>query len=258
MKKRGLIKKIILGFTGMFVLLIIALLVFKSTWIGAIKNTVTGMMSEMTKSKVSVDDFSLSFLQGKLTINKVDIGNPKGYHTATALGFNDLTIDLDPGSLLEDTIVIEEITINGLAVTLETGITSNNLNDIKANIDSYLKKDKAEPAPEPTEEKKAEKPGKKFIIKQININNGQITLATKYLKGPKVPLKLANIKLENIGNNSQGADPAEVADKLITAIYESTMKVVDESDVITQEGKNFFNNIKSNTNKVIDSIKSLF
>jgi uncharacterized protein involved in outer membrane biogenesis len=256
MKKRKLLKKVLLISLSAFILLVAFLIIFKSTWTNALKNAVVEHAEKMTQSNIEVNDFSLYLMQAKVTIDKLDVGNPKGYNTPTALGFEKLAVDLDLGSVFEDTVVIEEITVNGLHVSFETDLVSNNLNDLKKNINSYMKKEKVAEEKATPEEKAKKGKSKKFIIKKLNIINGKITVAAKFMKGAQVPIKLADIHLTDIGNDSNGVNAGEVAEKLISAIIESATKAIDSSDILSGEIKT--KSLKSGAEGVIKSIKGLF
>lgn len=262
MAKKSWKKKLLLSLAVLFVIAIALLYIFKNNLANALKDALTAEVSKMTQTTVNVKDFSVGLFQGRIKIDELNIGNPKGYNTEQSLGFKDLVIDIDLSSLKEDTIIIEEITVNGLAVTFETGFKDNNLNDIKKNVDAYAKKDKKqeEEKPEkPAEPADKEKKSKKLVIKKLNINNGQITLATKYIEGSNIPLKLANIQLTDVGSDSpKGADPSLITEAILDSIYKNVLIAVRNSDQLSEEGRKFLDKVEGGTNSVIRSIKGLF
>jgi len=53
----------------------------------------------------------VSFLSGKATITNFIMGNPKGFRSAHAMKAASITVDLELGSLLGDTIVVKRIEV---------------------------------------------------------------------------------------------------------------------------------------------------
>jgi uncharacterized protein involved in outer membrane biogenesis len=65
----------------------------------------------------------------------VTIGNPEGYKTPQAISVGSTTLTLKPGSLLSDKIVIQQIEVIAPEITLEGGLSGNNLQQIQANLE---------------------------------------------------------------------------------------------------------------------------
>ena len=62
------------------------------------------------------------------------------------------------------------------------------------------------------------KPGRKLIINDLIVHNGQVGISAEALKGKQLSTPLPTIHLTDIGKNSGGATAAQVADQIIGSI----------------------------------------
>ncbi|MCI0498925.1 MAG: AsmA family protein [Planctomycetales bacterium] len=157
---------------------------------------------------------NLFILGGTLDLNNLEIDNPEGYEHPTFLNLGHGHVDLATTSLLSETIEIEKMQFDNITLTIEQKGMSNNLKEILNNLPKP--KPDQEPAPEPAKE---EKPGKKLLIKQLDING--IEVKVKLLPVPgradTLTLRINPIHMENLGSNEKIDLPALIS-KILTAI----------------------------------------
>ena len=70
---------------------------------------------------------NISLLRGKAALSGLHIGNPEGFNTPGLFDLGSVRVDIDNSTLLSDTMVIREITIEGLELTYEKGLLNSNL-----------------------------------------------------------------------------------------------------------------------------------
>ncbi len=130
-KKSGAAKWILRLFLALFLLIIIALIILYFSIDGIIKSKVEAAASSSTGQTTTLSSANLQ-LSGILTLNSLDIHNPSGYKSADFIAVPKTVITVKPSSLLTDTLIIPDITIDGLTLSLEQDGLKNNLGDVLA------------------------------------------------------------------------------------------------------------------------------
>lgn len=184
------------------VVLVIAAVLALPLWIGPVATSVANAVAPgFTGTDFKLDSFALNPYSGKIRVGALKLSNPKGYDEPAAFSLKSLSVDLDFGSLLSDTIHVRDITIEDPFVSyVFDDAGSNNFERILANVNAKLG-----PSEEKAEEKKEEKPGKKVMIDRLCINGTKV-------KYRMITLPIPLPTLTNIGKKSGGATPTEVRD----------------------------------------------
>jgi hypothetical protein len=169
--------------------------------------------SNALKVGVDINDISLSILGGSVAINGLIINNPPGYTYKNLLELNKTDIAVNIRSLIQDTVHIKEIKLDGMDLVIEQKGFSNNLQEIiKALPDEKTQQGQA-PA------------GKKLVIDDLEITN--IRVKVKMLpvpgKADTVSLNLAPIKMTNLGGDNK-LDMAKLSAKIMVAITQGIVQ----------------------------------
>jgi len=206
-----------IAYVTLFVVLILVLAAatavkFFAGW--AVKAGIETAATKALNVGVSVGNVNLSILGGKIEIENLSISNPPGYQYDRLLELKKAKIEVAMKSLLNETVDIREINLDGVEVFLEQrGVSGNNLQDIISSM--------------PAREGKSEGGGKKLRIDNLEITN--VTVKAKLLpipgKSDTVTLKLSPIKMTNLGGDNK-LDTAELSSKVLWAI----------ADGITRQG----------------------
>src|SRR5579864_1261181 len=121
-------KKILVRAIGVIVVLIIvALLVFFFSLDSIVKAGVDRVGPMITKVDVTLGSAQISPFGGSARLTKLFVGNPQGYKSPSAMQVGDIKVGAQMGSLMSQTIVINEINIKDADITLEGGLQDNNL-----------------------------------------------------------------------------------------------------------------------------------
>ncbi|MHC4187624.1 MAG: DUF748 domain-containing protein, partial [Planctomycetota bacterium] len=163
-KKLKKILYIVLGaIAALIIVVILAITLFANT---AIKKGVQIAGTKALGVNVDVDSVNLSILRGRIAINNLVIDNPPEYEHKKMLQLKNCVVDVDVGSLMSDTIHIEEITLDGMNFVLEQkSLTKNNIKDILNALP------KSEPSDEPQQEEKEEGAGKNLNIVKLELKD---------------------------------------------------------------------------------------
>jgi hypothetical protein len=240
-----MMKRILLIGGGVVALLVVALVVFLFTGLGAaIKAIVETVGSEVTKVDVRLASADVSLTSGEGELKGLVVGNPKGYNTPSAIELGAIKVKLDTSTVTSDTIVVKEVLIDGPHLTYELGPGGSNIGVIQSNVESFGgggggagssdrgsgggggggRGGKAAP-------RAKEEGGRKVIIEKLLVTNGRVDVSASFLKGKALGAGLDKIELHDIGKASGGATASEVAQEVLSALTSSAMKAVANLDV---------------------------
>lgn len=224
-----LVKKIALT----LVLLVIVLLAFLRYFGGAtIKQAVNTVGPIVLGVPVKLETAKLQPLSGHVRLGGLVVGNPEGFKTDNLFELGHIEIDLDPRSLLRDTMRIKRIDIKDPQITMERGLRSSNLGALLEQLEKKQGPKPDQPAPE----KKPAEGGKKVVIDEITINGAQLNLSITALGGAAAPLPLPPITLRDLGKEDDGASFTDVITDIVKAILSSVTQVLAGAGKLVGEG----------------------
>jgi hypothetical protein len=126
---------------GVVVLVVVVLVVLYFAMDGIIRSRVEAAAASSTGQATGLDSAHLE-LGGVLTLKGLVIHNPSGFKGADFVAVPTTVITVKPSSLMSDTVVVDEITIDGLSLSLEQEGIRSNLGEILA----YTQKQSADAA----------------------------------------------------------------------------------------------------------------
>jgi hypothetical protein len=165
------------------------------------------------------------------------------------------------GSLLSNRVVIEEITIDAPEVTYEGVLSKSNFSTILDNVQSFSS---SGPTSKPGGQPSAgtvESPGKKFLIKEVNLTNGHVAVAvgTGVAGGQNLSLSLPEIHLKDIGKDSGGATLSEALSAIFGALNKAgAQAVAGAAPSLEQGAKSVGEAVGGGSSKALEGAKGLF
>jgi hypothetical protein len=208
--KKILIRVLVAGLV-LVVLLVVALGLFLDS---AIKKGVETVGPELTKVSIKLDSVSLSVLSGAGKIKGLEVGNPEGYKSPTAIKLGSASISVSPGSLLSDKIVIKSIVIESPEITIEGSPTKNNLTKLLENIEAATA---GSGTNAPTAGKEA-KPARKLQVNEFVLTGAKVNYAPPGLGGKTIPLVVPDIKLTDLGTGPDGITAGDLTQRVISKL----------------------------------------
>ena len=250
-KKNKLIK---IGITALAVLVV---LYFVGCMLlsAAIRKGVETFMPKITGTPVKMEKLSFSPLNGHVYIRNFVISNPQGYTTPDAFRLGEMDVKVRPLSLLTDKIEIDYILIRGAEVTYETGLSSSNITDIKANVKKFTGDKKPEEKPEPA----AKKSGKKLVIGKFDMEDTKMrgALNSELLKkigANQVTVPVPGVHLKDIGKEDNAS-----METTIDKVFGSVFDVVDKTAASAWNvGGQVIEGVKEKGKELIDGVKNIF
>jgi len=183
--------------------------------------------TQATGTEVTLSSVKISTSTGEGTISGLVIKNPKDFNTPNAFELGSISVTIDTKSLWGDgPIVIHEIDIKTPKVTFEVDNSGrSNLQTIEKNTQSYAAPANTSTGTSPKSDNGGSgKPDRKIIISDLYIHDGQVQLSHALLKGKEITTPLPTIHLTNIGKDSGGASPAQIAKQVIGTVTAVSLK----------------------------------
>lgn len=194
-----------------------------------VKAAIETVGPRMTLTSVSVASVHVSPFSGTGRIHRLEIGNPRGFQSASAFKLKDIRVSLVPKSLTTEKMIIRELIVEGPEITYEITPSGNNLQVIQKNIESFAPASR----PEAKSSSKAAKGEEKkieidlFVLKEAKVHVRSHVFGNQVLDVP-----LPAITLKDIGTGPEGATPKEAASKIIGAIKQEVVESVANSGVL--------------------------
>jgi len=184
----------------------------------------------MTQTTVTVGGVSASLFGGSLTINRLVVGNPAGFKSASALQIEKASVAVDPRSVFSDVVHIKDIEIAAPHVTYEPGQGSNNLSVLQRNITRAGQAAGGQGAPQ----QQQAGPAKRLIIDHLLVSGAQATLAVPQIAGAtalvgqesSTSVTLPNIEMRDLGAKEGGLPPAKIAEQVMARVQEQAEQAV--------------------------------
>jgi uncharacterized protein involved in outer membrane biogenesis len=185
----------------------------------AIKKGVETVGPALTKVNVKLDEVSLSLLSGSGSIKGLEVGNPEGYKTPSAIKVGKASLALKAGSVLSDKVVIKSIDVQGPEITYETNLKQSNIGKILANLDEVTGGGTKQPA------SKEASPSKKLQVDDFRITGGKVSVSVTTLGGQAISVALPEIHLTGLGTGPDGISAADLTRMVLAAIEKSAAEV---------------------------------
>lgn len=209
-------KKVMIG-VGVIIVLVLALLFFGVSRIGPIiRHTVNTQGPKITGTELRLGDVDVVFFSGRAKLQDFLLGNPGGFDSPRALTVKSILVDVDEKSLTGDTIIIDRVEVVRPEIFFEKKGRTDNFKTILNQVKSATG-GRGSRAAEPDG---GEEPGKKLLIREFVVRDGQVNLTVSGLQGRKISAALPEVRLQNIGGQQQGVAPAEAARQIVAALYE--------------------------------------
>ena len=219
--------KVLKVFSGVVLLVVVVLAivvaVVANNLNGIVKTVVEEVGSETLGTTVSLGKADISLVQSRVVLSGLKIGNPSGFTTPNVFSMDNVVVDLDPSTLWDKTISVEEITIDGAVVVAEQKGQTTNVQALLKNIDTGGSD--AEAGESTPEEGSASDIDILIKVASFQFINSEATLVTE--QWGDADLDLTEIRLKDIGG-SQGVPPEGLAEEIVTPIVQQIKSALED------------------------------
>ncbi len=164
--------------------------------------------SEVTQTSVGVGGVKIGLSDGLGAISNLSVANPKGFSNKHLFKMDNTSVQLSLERTTTELIVIEQILLDGPSIVYELSKNGSNVDAVKKNVEAYTAGGSGSD----------ESSGPKLIIENLIIKNGEVEVSSDMVKGKTLSTPLPAIHLRDIGKDSGGATPGEVAKKVIAVL----------------------------------------
>ena len=191
------IKRLIVGLVVLLVVVVVAVVL----WIDHIAKA--GVETGATYAlgvNTTVDSVDVGVLTGGVQMDALNVANPQGYGSDHFLRLGKGKVAVSLGSLMNETVILPELTLAGISMNLERRGAKGNYQVILDNLKKFESQEAAEPEPDEP------KQGKKFVIEKVDISDVQVQVELLPIGGDatRLPVRIERIELKNVGSDSDG------------------------------------------------------
>ena len=183
------------------------------------------------------------------------MGNPPGYKTPSSIEVGDVIVSFEPKTLWSDKLVVDSIKVKSPVITLEGGLSDNNLKKIEKNLDDYIGSSSTAPNSSAPPGSPA-KPEKKLQVNNLFITGARLKVNTKLSGGRTITLAIPDIHLSDLGSGPEGITPVEVGQRALHAVLNAVTKEVAKN--ADQLGEKALSGGAGAAKKFGDKLKGLF
>ena len=174
-------KPVFQALVAIIVVAALAALGLSFTMDSIIESNIESTTGKMLDTSVEVNNVSVSILDGTGTIDGITIHNPEGFSDKPALELQQISLALDPYSILSDTVVVKRVEIEDPQVYYEQKVSGSNLDALSGNLGG------------------GSSSSVNMVIDYLLVQDGSVTLSTEIGGNKSVQASFDRFELEGIG-----------------------------------------------------------
>ena len=225
-----------------------------------VKNLIIDQGTQALGQQVSVGKIDTSILGSSIKISNIEIKNLDGFKNKNIIQIKNINVNFAFTSLFKDTIVINDINIDGATLYYEVSINNKEVKDnvslfkpaLKNSASSSSKEIEASKELEPKNQSK--KKNKDFLINQLTINNTKINAFSEFLDINK-DINLNKMSFNNVGTAEKSNKFKEVLQMVFANVLLNINNEVIQGDLknkIKDKVKNLKNKISPESLKKLE------
>lgn len=231
-------KKVILAVIAIGALVLVVGGVVAFFFLGSIvKKGVETVGPNITKTSVNLDGATISVFNGSGQLKGLQVGNPEGFKSPTAIKVGSVALSLQPKSILGKKVIVHSVKVEDPEITYEAALGGSNIGKLLDNMKSTASQDKSAPPSKETGSQKG------LQVDEFLITGGKINVTASVLGGKTATLPLPEIRLASLGQGPEGITPSELSVKVVSALLDEVAKIVAKDAVklgqeVTDQAKN--------------------
>lgn len=178
---------------------------------------------QITGTPVSVDRVNLSLVLGRGRVRGLVVGNPQGYHTASAFAVPDARIIFDPASVLQGKLVIDRLVLESPQITYEINVSGSNLDKIEKHARAFGRKRRTGGNGESEDDLKY------VQINDFIVKNPKLNVSASIFRGRFMTFDMDEIHLRGIGKDSRGATMDGATSRILAGTLRAVHQIVTKS-----------------------------
>ena len=225
-----------------------------------VKNLIIDQGTQALGQQISVGKIDTSILGSSIKISNVEIKNLDGFKNKNIIQIKNINVNFAFTSLFKDTIVINDINIDGATLYYEVLINNKEVKDNVSLFKPALKNSasasskEAEASKELESKNQSKKKNKDFLINQLTINNTKINAFSEFLDINK-DINLNKMSFNNVGTEEKSTKFKEVLQMVFANVLLNINNEVIQGDLknkIKDKVKNLKNKISPESLKKLE------
>jgi uncharacterized protein involved in outer membrane biogenesis len=225
-----------------------------------VKNLIIDQGTQALVQQVSVGKIDTSILGSSIKISNIEIKNLDGFKNKNIIQIKNINANFVFASLFKDTIVINDINIDGATLYYEVLINNKEVKDNVSSFKPALKNSASSSSKETEVSKELEsknqskKKNKDFLINQMTINNTKINAFSEFLDINK-DINLNKMSFNNVGTAEKSTKFKEVLQMFFANVLLNINNEVIQGDLknkIKDKVKNLKNKISPESLKKLE------
>ena len=186
-----------------------------------VKNGIEVAGPEVLGVPVTVDDVKISFLNGRGVIKGLNVANPAGYKSETAISIDEMQVSVDTGSLTSDKIHVKEVIIISPSITYEGNLLDSNISQLQKSAESTAVS-VSEIGGESSQETEIS-----LQIDRLQVKDAKIGVQLAFLNDP-LSLVLPSLELTDLGKD-EDASAGDVINEILIGLNKSIVPLIREN-----------------------------
>ena len=155
------------------------------------------LVSESTGLQVEIGSVTLGILSGRVEISDFTIANPAGYSSAKAVSFSTLRLSIDPMTLINQPVHVQEFLLAEPAILVEANSAyQTNIQAMLDELETRFPSGSGSSEEANEEQNTAET---RVRIDAFTIDNAQLTVDASALNQPSQSVRLPALSIDPIG-----------------------------------------------------------
>lgn len=219
----GSMGKVIVGLiiAALVVVVLVVTLVVKNLD-DIIRQAIENAGTEVTQTRVSLEAAAFTLQDGRGELHGLSIANPPGYTSKNAFEMQQIALQIDPGSLAGDVIVVREVLVDGAVLVAEQKALTTNLSELLENIEQSTGGKPAESPPAET----SEFADVRLMVEKFSFVNSSATVITQQWGEKTLPVP--DIVMQDIGDKETGLTPEQLASTMARALLKRAERAVTD------------------------------
>jgi len=208
---------------GVVLLVVVGALIFAwSSMDGIVKTAIETFGSEATQTQVTVAKVKIKLQDGSGSISGLNVGNPEGFTDKNIFQLGAISTKIDTSTVTQNPVVIDEVIISSPKVFYEIDASgASNLDALKRNLEAL-----SSPSSAPAAENSKGGDEIKVVIRRLIVEGGEAKMRIAALGGKQMTVSLPRIEMKDIGKESGGASPLDVAKELTGSMVKNVQGAV--------------------------------
>lgn len=253
----GSMGKVIAGLiAGAVIIAVLLVTMVASNLDDIIRKAIETSGTEVMQTRVSLDAAVFTLKDGRGELHGLSVANPPGYTSKYALQMQQIALQVDPGSITGDVIVIKEVLVDGAQLVAEQKALATNLQGLLENIEANSG---AETSPPPAPEGEPVH----LMIEKFSFINSSANVITEQWGEKALPI--TDIVITDIGDKQTGLTPDQLAHTISQTLMRRAQSAVKDyleqlaRDAAMEElDKQLDDKLDDDQKKTLNGLKSMF